>query len=247
MLTAARHDGVAPRVGDVRTSGPCGSGGARPRAPRRSGRRRRIARPTPAPGRDASADSRRPSRSLRARSATPSRCATSSMSTLPLNTNRPLALVHDRLRLDVVLVANLADDLLEQVLDRHEAGGAAVLVDDDRELRLLPLELLQQLGHALALGHHDRRPQHRRDRPRVVGGSSATRSFTKMKPAMLSRLPGYTGNREYSCSRKSARRSPIVASSSNAPRCPAAASSPRAPACRRSRRCSAAACAPRPR
>ena len=64
---------------------------------------------------------------------------------------RAVALVDDRLGLDVVLVANLADDLLEQVLDRHQAGGAAVLVDDDRDLHLLALELLQQLGHALGL------------------------------------------------------------------------------------------------
>ena len=43
--------------------------------------------------------------------------------------------------------------------------------------------------------------------------SRATRSFTKTKPAMLSRLPEYTGKREYSCSRNSARRSPMLASS----------------------------------
>ena len=83
------------------------------------------------------------------------------------------AFVDDRLGLDVVLVANLADDLLEQVLDRHEAGGAAVLVDDDGDLRLLPLELLQQLGHALALRDDHRRAQQRGDRPRVVGAARA--------------------------------------------------------------------------
>ena len=71
---------------------------------------------------------------------------------------RAVALVDDRLGLDVVLVADLADDLLEQILDRHEAGGAAVLVDDDRDLHLLALELLQQLRHALGLGHERRRP-----------------------------------------------------------------------------------------
>ena len=43
----------------------------------------------------------------------------------------PVALVDDRLGLDVVLVADLADDLLEQILDGHEARRAAVLVDDD--------------------------------------------------------------------------------------------------------------------
>ena len=46
--------------------------------------------------------------------------------------------------------------------------------------------------------------------------SSATRSLMKTNPAMLSRLSLKTGNREYSCSRKSARSSPIVASSDTA-------------------------------
>src|ERR1700722_12453093 len=36
----------------------------------------------------------------------------------------------DRGALGVVLVGDLADDLLEDVLDRDEPGGAAVLVDD---------------------------------------------------------------------------------------------------------------------
>ena len=34
----------------------------------------------------------------------------------------------------VVLILNLADDLLEDVLDRHQAGRAAVLVGDDRDV-----------------------------------------------------------------------------------------------------------------
>ena len=70
-----------------------------------------------------------------------------------------VAFVDDRLRLDVVLVADLADDLLEQILDGDQPGGPAVFVDDDRALRLLALKLLQQLGHALGFGHDHRRPQ----------------------------------------------------------------------------------------
>ena len=70
-----------------------------------------------------------------------------------------MAFLDDRLRLDVVLVADLADDLLEQVLDRHEARGAAVLVDHDRDLHLLALELLEQLRHPLGLGHEGGRPE----------------------------------------------------------------------------------------
>ncbi len=80
------------------------------------------------------------------------------MFTFALNTNDPCALVDDRLAFDVVLVADLADDLLEQILDRHQPGGAAVFVDDDRDLHLLALELLQHLRNALGFGHERRRP-----------------------------------------------------------------------------------------
>src|SRR5262245_8174103 len=52
-----------------------------------------------------------------------------------------VALVRDGLALDIVFVANLADDLLEQILDGHQASGAAVLVDHDRHLRLPALHL----------------------------------------------------------------------------------------------------------
>jgi hypothetical protein len=64
----------------------------------------------------------------------------------------------DGVALDVVFVADLADDLLEHVLDRHEAGRAAVLVDDDRRLDLPALKLAQQLGNALRLRRERRRP-----------------------------------------------------------------------------------------
>ena len=68
-----------------------------------------------------------------------------------------VAFVDDRLGFDVVLVANLADDFLEQIFERHEARRAAVFIDDDGALRLLPLKLLQQLGHELRLRHDHRR------------------------------------------------------------------------------------------
>ena len=67
-------------------------------------------------------------------------------------------LVDDLLGFLVVLVADLADDFLEQIFDRDEPRGAAVLVHDDRALRLLALELLQQIRHPLGLGHDHRRP-----------------------------------------------------------------------------------------
>src|SRR5690606_36525867 len=46
------------------------------------------------------------------------------------------------LALDVVFVANLANDLLEQVLDGYEPRRAAVLVDDNGHLHLADLYLL---------------------------------------------------------------------------------------------------------
>ena len=48
---------------------------------------------------------------------------------------------------DVVLVGDLADDLLEDVLQGHDAHQAAVLVDDDGEMLAAPaegLELVEQ-------------------------------------------------------------------------------------------------------
>ncbi len=54
-----------------------------------------------------------------------------------------IAFVHDLVGLDVVFVTDLADDLFEQILDRHQPGGAAVLVDDDGALDAVALELLQ--------------------------------------------------------------------------------------------------------
>ncbi len=55
--------------------------------------------------------------------------------------------------LAVVLVGDLADDLLEDVLDRDQPGRAAVLVDDDRDVDLVALHLAQQVVDRLALGH----------------------------------------------------------------------------------------------
>ena len=85
-------------------------------------------------------------------------------------------------RLAVVLVGDLADDLLDDVLDRHQAGGAAVLVDDDRHVRLVALHLAQQVVHRLALGHEVQRAHQLVDR-RVGGlaGRRASRRATSLR------------------------------------------------------------------
>ena len=64
---------------------------------------------------------------------------------------------------DVVLVGDLADDLLEHVLDGDQAGGAAVLVDDDADVLALGLHLPQQGVDGLGVGHVEDRAHHRVD------------------------------------------------------------------------------------
>ena len=75
-----------------------------------------------------------------------------------------MPLVGDGVGLDIVFVANLADDLLEQVFDRDQASGATIFIDDDGHLRLTALHLLEQLRDPLALRHHERRSHQCRQR-----------------------------------------------------------------------------------
>ena len=65
-------------------------------------------------------------------------------------------LLDEALRL-VVLVGDLPDQLLEQILEGHQPGRAAVLVDDDGDVQLLGLEFLQQRVRALGFRHEIRR------------------------------------------------------------------------------------------
>ena len=58
-----------------------------------------------------------------------------------------LAKRHDHRFLFVVLVLYLAHDLIEQVLDGHEAGRAAVLVEHDGDVHATALERAQQIVH----------------------------------------------------------------------------------------------------
>ena len=75
----------------------------------------------------------------------------------------------DLLRLLVELVADLADNLLEQILHRDDAARSAVLVDDDGDGDLLALHLAQHVDAALDLGHEeDVAPQRPRDRAGVA-------------------------------------------------------------------------------
>src|SRR5690606_31297499 len=55
--------------------------------------------------------------------------------------------------LDVVFVLDVADDLLEHILDGHQARHAAVFVDDDGHVAVVGAELAQQHVEALGLRH----------------------------------------------------------------------------------------------
>ncbi len=61
--------------------------------------------------------------------------------------------------LAVVLVGDLPDDLLQQVLQGDQAGGAAVLVDHDHHVALAQAHLAQALGGPHRLGHVGGRAQ----------------------------------------------------------------------------------------
>ena len=70
-----------------------------------------------------------------------------------------LRVVHllDGRLLAVVLVLDLADDLLQHVLDGHDARRAAVLVDDDGHVDAVRPHVGQQLVDVLRLRHEERR------------------------------------------------------------------------------------------
>ena len=65
----------------------------------------------------------------------------------------------DHRLLGVVLVLDLADDLLEQVLDRHQAGRSPVLVEDDRDVDLPTLEFVEEVVDRHRLGDEHGRPE----------------------------------------------------------------------------------------
>ena len=61
-----------------------------------------------------------------------------------------------------MLVLDLADDLLEDVLDGGDADRAAVFVDHDGHALARPLQLDQQIDRRLILADEDRRARDHR-------------------------------------------------------------------------------------
>ncbi len=64
---------------------------------------------------------------------------------------------------EVVFVLDVADDLLEHVLDRHQPGDAAVFVDDDGDVVAVGAEFLQQHVEPLRFGNEHGGAQHAAD------------------------------------------------------------------------------------
>ena len=62
---------------------------------------------------------------------------------------------HRLLAIGFVLIVDLADDLLEHVLDRDQAGGAAIFVNDHRHVDSVFLEVGQQLAYGLRFRNDD--------------------------------------------------------------------------------------------
>ena len=88
------------------------------------------------------------------------RCSSSSLHRRARRGDEPELGVGDdvgRLRL-VVLVLDIADDLLDQVLDGDEAVGAAVLVDHQRHVDVRRLHADQQVRRRHRRRHVDHRP-----------------------------------------------------------------------------------------
>ena len=107
-----------------------------------------------------------------------------------------------------MLVADLTDNLFQQILDRHQPGDAAVFVDHDAHVLLLALHLAQQFVAALGLRHKRRRPLNAGDGPGRRASSSVicSRSCAKAMPVTVSSVPSKTGTREKVCSFSIARK-----------------------------------------
>ena len=75
------------------------------------------------------------------------------MATVPSTLTEPSACGRICVSCGIVLVGDLADDLLEDVLERDQALHLAVLVDDQRQLRLALQELAELLLEAGRVGN----------------------------------------------------------------------------------------------
>src|SRR5256885_1120608 len=77
-----------------------------------------------------------------------------------IDDERPRTFFLERRHFDIELVVDLADELLDHVLEGHQTGRTAELIEDDRELHALTPELRQSLIQTHGLGHHRDFPHH---------------------------------------------------------------------------------------
>jgi hypothetical protein len=75
----------------------------------------------------------------------------------PVDSNRRLVHMLDGLVRKIELVLDIADDLLEQILQRHDSRGRAVLVDDDGHVLARAAELGEQRPQVFRLRYDVRR------------------------------------------------------------------------------------------
>ena len=113
-------------------------------------------------------------------------------------TARLLLLDRGNLR-GVVFVVDLADDLLEDVLDGQQSGDAAVFVHDDGDVIAAATKFLQQRVQPLALGNEGGGPDVAGNgkllRPGVSTKCRST-SLASNIPTTSSRSSPITGKRE---------------------------------------------------
>ncbi len=76
----------------------------------------------------------------------------SRIGTAPSTIDRAVLLQAHTLHREIMFVADVADDLLENVLQRHEAHDLAVFVDDEGEMRLALQESLSWSSRVVASG-----------------------------------------------------------------------------------------------
>ena len=74
----------------------------------------------------------------------------------PIDHDRAVALFAHALHRDVVLIANIADDLLDDVFKRDQPLHDAVLVDDERRMGLSAQELLELVAQRRRFGDEPR-------------------------------------------------------------------------------------------
>ena len=64
---------------------------------------------------------------------------------------------HEKLLVGIVFIHHIADDFLDNVFKRQDARGAAIFVDNDRQVRLVVPQILQDFADLLGLRNEIRR------------------------------------------------------------------------------------------